>query len=44
MDHFLNCIIKNKEPSPNCNDGLWAMKILEAAYHSDKIGNSVNIN
>jgi predicted dehydrogenase len=44
MDHFLNCIIKNKEPSPNGNDGLWAMKILEAAYHSDKIGDSVNIN
>ena len=44
MDHFLNCIIKNKEPSPNGNDGLWAMKILEAAYHSDKIGDSVTIN
>ena len=44
MDHFLNCIIKNKEPSPNGNDGLWAMKILEAAYHSDKIGDAVNIN
>ena len=44
MDHFLNCIIKNKEPSPNGNDGLWAMKILEAAYHSDKIGDSVIIN
>ena len=44
MDHFLNCIIKNKEPSPNGSDGLWAMRILEAAYHSSKIGDTVSIN
>lgn len=43
MDHFIDCILNNKEPLTNGPDVLWSMKILEAAYRSAKIGESVAI-
>jgi predicted dehydrogenase len=43
MDHFLTCILEDREPSPGGEDGLWAMRILEAAYRSAKLGQAVEI-
>ncbi|MFN8455805.1 MAG: Gfo/Idh/MocA family oxidoreductase [Anaerolineae bacterium] len=43
MDHFIDCILNDQEPSPNGPDVLWSMKILEAAYRSAKIGEAVTI-
>ena len=43
MNHFVDCIRKNQEPSPGGKDGLWAIRVLEAAYHSAKLGKSVDI-
>jgi predicted dehydrogenase len=44
MDHFLDCIVNDKEPSPSGEDGLWAMRVLEAAYHSAQTGEAVTIS
>lgn len=38
MDHFLSCIVEDTEPSPGGDDGLWAMRVLEAAYRSAETG------
>jgi len=43
MDHFLDCVLNNKEPTPGGIDGLWAMRVLEAAYRSAEIGEVVDI-
>lgn len=43
MDHFLDCILSDKEPSPGAEDGLWAMRVLEAAYRSAEVGEAVTI-
>lgn len=43
MDHFLDCILEDKEPSPGGLDGLWAMRVLEAAYRSAELGEAVSI-
>jgi len=43
MDHFLDCILEDKEPSPGGEDGLWAVRILEAAYQSAESGEAVAI-
>jgi len=43
MDHFVDCILEGKEPSPSGEDGLWAMRVLEAAYRSAKTGEAVAI-
>jgi predicted dehydrogenase len=38
MDHFLECILEGKDPSPGGEDGLWAMRVLQAAYRSAETG------
>jgi predicted dehydrogenase len=43
MDAFLDCILEDKEPSPGGADGLWAMRVLEAAYRSAATGKAVTI-
>jgi predicted dehydrogenase len=43
MDHFIDCILQDKEPSPGGEEGLWAMRILEAAYRSAQMGQAVEI-
>ena len=43
MDYFLDCVLNDKEPTPGGIDGLWAMRVLEAAYRSAEIGEVVDI-
>jgi len=43
MDHFLHCILEDREPSPGGEEGLWAMRVLEAAYRSARVGEAVEI-
>ncbi len=43
MDHFLDCILEDRLPSPGGTDGLWAMRVLEAAYRSAEIGETIVI-
>lgn len=43
MEYFLDCILNNKEPIPGGVDGLWTMRMLEAAYRSTEIGEAVVI-
>ena len=43
MDHFLDCILHDKQPIPGGNEGLWAMRILEAAYRSAETSDAVAI-
>jgi predicted dehydrogenase len=43
MEHFLDCVINNREPMPGANEGLWAMRVLEAAYRSAEVGQAVDI-
>jgi len=42
-DYFLDCILNNKEPIPGGADGLWTLRMLEAAYRSAEIGEAVAI-
>lgn len=43
MDHFLECVLDDKEPSPGGEDGLWALRVLEAAYRSAQTGQAIAI-
>lgn len=43
MDHFVDCILEDKVPMPDGEEGLWAMRILEAAYRSAEIGEAVTV-
>jgi predicted dehydrogenase len=43
MDHFLECILQDREPEPGGLEGLWAMRVLEAAYRSASTGDAVVI-
>jgi predicted dehydrogenase len=43
MDYFLDCLLRDKEPTPGGEDGLWAMRALEAAYRSAETGEAVAI-
>lgn len=43
MDHFLSCVLHDKEPAPGGEDGLWAIRVLEAAYRSAQTGQAVEI-
>lgn len=38
MDHFVRCILEEREPSPDGEEALWAMRVLEAAYRSADTG------
>jgi len=43
MDYFIDCALNDREPTPGGLDGLWAMRVLEAAYRSAEIGQAVEI-
>ena len=43
MDYFLDCILNDQEPLPGGSDGLWTMRMLEAAYRSAETGEAVTI-
>lgn len=43
MDHFIDCVLNDREPTPGGIDGLWAMRVLEAAYRSAETGEVVVI-
>ena len=43
MDYFLDCVLYDKEPTPGGIDGLWAVRVLEAAYRSAETGEAVAI-
>jgi predicted dehydrogenase len=43
MDYFLDCILNDRDPVPGGEDGLWAIRVLEAAYRSAASGQSVSI-
>ena len=43
-DHFIDCIINDKHPSPDGGEGLWAMRLLEAAYRSGETGELVRVS
>jgi len=44
MDHFLRCVLEDKEPSPGGEEALWAMRVLEGAYRSAEVGQAVEIS
>ena len=43
MKHFIECIRKNKRPSPSGEEGWEVMKILDAIYLSAKTGKEVKL-
>jgi predicted dehydrogenase len=43
MDHFVDSILNDTEPSPGGIEGLWDMRVLEAAYRSAEINQAVTI-
>jgi predicted dehydrogenase len=43
MDYFIDCVRNDRQPSPSGQDGLWAVRVLEAAYRSAEIGEAVSI-
>jgi predicted dehydrogenase len=43
MDHFLECVLEDREPSPGGEEGLWDLRILEAAYRSAESGEVVQV-
>ncbi len=42
MDYFVDCVLNGREPTPGGEDGLWAIRVLEAAYRSAEIGEAVS--
>ena len=43
MAEFVRCIIENEEPTPNGEDGLRVLRIIEALYQSAESGQEVRI-
>lgn len=43
MDYFLDCVLKDEDPIPGGEDGLWTLRMLEAAYRSAETGQAVAI-
>ena len=43
IDHFLDCIVHDKQPKPGGAEGLLVMRVLEAAYRSAETGKTVAI-
>jgi len=41
--HFIDCILKDKEPSPNGEEGLYIQEILDAIYKSAEMGKQVEM-
>jgi predicted dehydrogenase len=43
MEYFLDCVETGQEPMPGGREGLWALRVLEAAYRSAESGQAVDI-
>jgi len=43
QEHFVNCILNDKEPSVSATDGVEIMRLLDAIYESARIGREVEV-
>ena len=43
QQHFVNCILEDREIGPGADDGLEIMRILDAIYESARIGREVEL-
>ncbi|NNE76424.1 MAG: Gfo/Idh/MocA family oxidoreductase [Pricia sp.] len=43
MEHFVECITKRKQPSPGIPEGQIVLDIVDAAYRSSELGQTVNL-
>jgi predicted dehydrogenase len=43
ISHFIDCILDDRDPVPGPQEGLIAMKIIEAAYQAAHNGNTQEI-
>ena len=43
QEHFIRCIMEDKEPSVSANDGVEIMRLLDAIYESARIGREVEV-
>jgi predicted dehydrogenase len=43
MDHFVDCILEGREASPDGEEALWSMRVLEAAYRSAETGEAQDV-
>ena len=43
MDHFIDCVLGDRSPTPDGRQGLQSMILLEAAYRSAESGKSISL-
>lgn len=43
LEHFVDCVLKNKKPFVTIDDGIFALKLAKAAIKSSKTSRSVKI-
>lgn len=43
QEHFINCILEDRQPNPGADDGVETMRILDAIYESARIGREVEL-
>ena len=43
QQHFINCILEDREPGPDATDGVETMRILDAIYESARNGREVEL-
>jgi len=43
QQHFINCILEDRQPGPGADDGVETMRILDAIYESARIGREVEL-
>ena len=43
QQHFVNCILDDRNPGPGADDGVETMRILDAIYESARIGREVEL-
>ena len=43
MDHFVECALEGKEPLTSGPECLWSMRLLEAAYRSERTGQAEGV-
>jgi len=43
QQHFINCILEDRQPGPGADDGVETTRILDAIYESARIGREVEL-
>lgn len=43
QQHFINCILEDRQPGPGADDGVETMRILDAIYESARNGREVEL-